>query len=163
VIANAYFLPGKRFRRALREATARGVRVVLLLQGRVEYFLVHYATRALYRQLLDAGIEIHEYGRSFLHAKVAVIDSCWATVGSSNIDPVSLMLAREANVVVENAGFAEELRASLRDAIESSAKPVTREFALNMGLTARLMSWIAYTVVRSLTGISSYGQARDFL
>ena len=163
VIANAYFLPGKRFRRALREATARGVRVVLLLQGRVEYFLVHYATRALYRQILDAGIEIHEYGRSFLHAKVAVIDSCWATVGSSNIDPVSLMLAREANVVVENAGFAEELRASLRDAIESSAKPVTREFALNMGLTARLMAWIAYTVVRSLTGISSYGQARDFL
>ncbi len=82
VIANAYFLPGKRFRHALCAATGRGVRVVLLLQGRVEYFLVHYATRALFQQLLDAGVEIHEYQRSFLHAKVAVIDR---TLGDGRI------------------------------------------------------------------------------
>lgn len=163
VIANAYFLPGKRFRRALRAATARGVRVVLLLQGRVEYILVHYATRALYHQLLDAGVEIHEYQRSFLHAKVAVIDANWATIGSSNIDPVSLLLAREANVVVENEDFARELRDSLYTAIASSAKPVAREYGLKMGVTTRLMTWIAYGAVRMLTSISSYGRARDFI
>ena len=163
VIANAYFLPGKRFRRALRAATARGVRVVLLLQGRVEYFLVHYATRALYHQWLDAGVEIHEYRRSFLHAKVAVIDVRWATVGSSNIDPVSLLLAREANVVTENEDFARELRNSLQIAIASSATPVAREYGLKMGLTTRLLAWIAYGVVRTLTSISSYGRAGDFL
>ena len=163
VIANAYFLPGKRFRRALRAATARGVRVILLLQGRVEYFLVHYATHALYRQLLEAGVEIHEYQHSFLHAKVAVVDGRWATVGSSNIDPVSLLLAREANVIVENEAFACELRESLRVAISSRAKQVTHEAALNMSVAARLATWIAYGALRMLTSISSYGRARDFL
>ena len=163
IIANAYFLPGKRFRRALRAAAARGVRVVLLLQGRVEYLLVHYATRALYHQLLDAGVEIHEYQRSFLHAKVAVIDGHWATVGSSNIDPVSLLLAREANVVVKNEDFARELRDSLQTAIASSSKPVAREYGMKMSPMIRLMTWIAYGMLRTLTGISSYGRARDFL
>ena len=163
VIANAYFLPGKRFRHALCAVTGRGVRVVLLLQGRVEYFLVHYATRALYHQLLDAGVEIHEYQRSFLHAKVAVIDGRWATVGSSNIDPVSLLLAREANVVVENEAFARVLRDSLQAEIASGGKPVAREYGMTMSLTTRLMSWIAYGMLRALTGISSYGRARDFL
>ena len=163
MIANAYFLPGKRFRHALCALAGRGVRVVLLLQGRVEYFLVHYATRALYRQLLGAGVEIHEYQRSFLHAKVAVIDGCWATVGSSNIDPVSLLLAREANVVVDNEAFARELRDSLRAEIAAGGKPVAREYGVTMSLTTRLLSWIAYGMVRALTGISSYGRARDFL
>src|SRR6185436_16212662 len=163
MIANAYFLPGNRFRRALREARARGVRVVLLLQGRVEYLLVHYATHALYRQLLDAGVEIHEYQSSFLHAKVAVVDGSWATVGSSNIDPVSLLLAREANVVVEGPEFARELRDSLQAAIASDASPVAREYGLNMSLMTRLVTWIAYGALRALTSISSYGRARDFL
>ncbi len=163
VIANAYFLPGKRFRRALLAATDRGVRVVLLLQGRVEYLLMHYATRALYHQLLDAGVEIYEYQRSFLHAKVAVIDGSWATVGSSNIDPLSLLLAREANVVVENQAFAKDLRASLLAAIASAAKPVSREYGLKMGLPMRLTTWMAYGLLRLLAGISSYGRARDIL
>jgi cardiolipin synthase len=102
LLANAYFLPGRRFRRALHDAVKRGVRVVILLQGRIEYRLLHYATQALYGRLLGAGIRIFEYRRSFLHAKVAVIDSHWATVGSSNIDPFSLLLAREANIVVKD-------------------------------------------------------------
>ena len=105
LIANSYFFPGLAFRRALVDAAARGVRVILLLQGRVEYRLLHYATRALYGALLEAGVEIQEYHKSFLHAKVAVIDQRWATVGSSNIDPFSLLLAREANVVVDDAAF----------------------------------------------------------
>src|SRR6266705_3358641 len=110
VIASAYFFPGRRFRRALVGAAARRVRVVLLLQGRVEYVLLHYASHALYGPLLEAGVEIYEYHRSFKHAKVAVMDGHWATVGSSNIDPFSLMLAREANVVVDDRRFAGRLR-----------------------------------------------------
>jgi len=74
VIACAYFFPGRRFRRALGGALARGVRVRLLLQGKIEYALVSYASRALYGSFLDEGIEIHEYQRSVLHAKVAVFD-----------------------------------------------------------------------------------------
>ncbi len=114
LIANSYFFPGIRFRRALIAAAARGVRVTLLLQARVEYALLHYASRALYGQLLAAGVEIQEYHRSFMHAKVAVVDDRWATVGSSNIDPYSLLMAREANVVVRDPYFSDQLRASSR-------------------------------------------------
>jgi cardiolipin synthase A/B len=117
IIANAYFLPGRKLRKGLIHAAQRGVRVRLLLQGRYEYFMQFHATRPVYGALLDAGVEIHEYAISFLHAKVAVIDSHWATVGSSNLDPLSLLLAREANVVVEDVPFAQELRAQLEDAM----------------------------------------------
>ena len=86
------------------------MRVRLLVQGRIEYAIQHYAQEALYGQLLDAGIEIHEYEASYLHAKVAVVDDSWTTVGSSNIDPYSLLLAREANVAVYDAAFAPHLR-----------------------------------------------------
>ena len=129
----------------------------------MEYFLVHYATRALYHQLLESGVEIFEYQRSFLHAKVAVIDGTWATVGSSNIDPVSLLLAREANVVVDNPEFARELRDSLQAAIASDAKPVPHDYGSNMKPAARLMTWVAYGALRTLTSISSYGRASNFL
>jgi cardiolipin synthase A/B len=162
VIANAYFFPGISFRRALAEAAARGVRVVLLLQGRVEYVLLHYASRALYRYFLDAGVEIHEYHRSFLHAKVAVIDERWATVGSSNIDPMSLLLAREANVMIDDAGFARDLRASLTEAMELGAQRVQPQNWQRQSLAARIMTWICYELVRFLTGWSSYGRAREF-
>jgi len=113
IIANAYFLPSQRLRLSLQNAAQRGVKVVLLLQGKVEYHMQHYATLALYDELLRAGMEIHEYHASFLHAKVAVVDGEWATVGSSNIEPFSLWLAREANLVVRDAEFAGALRASL--------------------------------------------------
>jgi len=163
VIANAYFLPGRRFRSALCDAARRGVRVTLLLQGRVEYVLVHYASRALYRELLDAGVEIHEYTQSFLHAKVALVDDSWATIGSSNIDPVSLLLAREANVVVRDRGFVQELRDSLRQAIEAGSEPVQRERWARMGVAMRMATGAAYAFLRVLAGISSYGRAQDFL
>jgi len=164
LIANAYFFPGRNFRRALIDAAARGVHVKLLLQGRVEYMLLHYAVRALYHPFLNAGIEIHEYQRSFLHAKVAVIDGRWATVGSSNIDPMSLLLAREANIAIEDAAFSEELRKSLVDAIESGAHKVSREKWQrdSHALPMRVMTWVCYGLVRFLTGWSSYGRARQF-
>lgn len=157
VIANAYFLPGLRFRHALTDAAARGVRVVLLLQGRVEYFLLHYATRALYGSLLAGGVEILEYRKSFLHAKVAVIDREWATVGSSNIDPFSLMLAREANVFITDRAFAGELRESLHKSMEEGAVPVGARWK-NRSLVDRLLTWSCYGLARFLMGIFGYAQ-----
>lgn len=156
IIANAYFLPGLRFRHALIDAARRGVRVVLLLQGRVEYLLLHYASRALYGVLLDAGVEIHEYQRSFLHAKVAVVDGHWATVGSSNIDPFSLLLAREANVVVESPAFAAELRASLERAMSQGAQRLLLDQWKNAPLPRRAAVWLSYGLVRMLMGVAGY-------
>jgi len=163
LIASSYFFPGLGFRRALAEAAARGVRVVLLLQGRVEYRLLHYASRALYGALLEAGIEIHEYHKSFLHAKVAVIDRRWATVGSSNIDPISLLLAREANLVVADEGFANALRASLQTAMEAGAAQVRPETWRQRPLPQRVADWACYGFARLLTAVSAYGQAREFV
>ena len=133
LIANAYFFPGVRFRRALIAAAARGVTVTLLLQARVEYRLLHYASRALYGQLLAAASMIAEYHRSFLHAKVAVIDDRWATVGSSNIDPYSLLMAREANVFVRDPHFADQLRIELLQMIDTG----TRTSSASAGRNAR--------------------------
>jgi cardiolipin synthase len=161
IIAMAYFLPGLRFRRALTDAAQRGVRVVLLLQGRVEYFFLHHASRALYGSLLDAGVEIQEYHRSFLHAKVAVIDGFWATVGSSNIDPFSLLMAREANVVVEDGGFAAQLRTALLDLIERGARPVVRERWSKQPLLARSLAWVSYGIFRLSTGMLGYAKEHE--
>jgi cardiolipin synthase len=162
LIANAYFLPGRTFRRALLDAAARGVRVTLLLQGRVEYILQHYATRALYGPFLDAGITINEYQQGFLHAKVAVIDRHWATVGSSNIDPFSLLLAREANVIIEDAAFAHELREDLLRAITGAALEVRRDRWRDEPWTARWLTWACYGAVRLMTGVFAYGRAQEF-
>ena len=158
IIANAYFLPGRRFRQALAQAAARGVRVVLLLQGRVEYVLLHYASRALYGMLLGAGIEIYTYHKSFLHAKVAVIDSRWATVGSSNIDPFSLMLAREANVVALDADFAGTLRGSLLQAIGEGSQQIMADRWKQLSYYQRFLAWASYGLVRLLMGMAGYAR-----
>ena len=160
LLANAYFLPGRRFRRALHDAVKRGVRVVILLQGRIEYRLLHYATQALYGRLLGYGIRIFEYRRSFLHAKVAVIDGHWATVGSSNIDPFSLLLAREANIVVKDPLFANSLRESLEQAMRNGARELPIDSWKRLPWHSRLLRWASYNLVRTLVGIVGYGGKR---
>ena len=161
IIANAYFLPGHRFRRVLLKAARRGVKVVLLLQGKVEYRLQHYATLALYDELLQAGVEIYEYTQSFLHAKVAVVDGKWATVGSSNIDPFSLWLAREANLVVQDSGFAGALRQSLMDEMQRGAHPVVKSAWHERSLWVRILLRGSYALVRLLAGMAGYAHKRD--
>ncbi len=157
LLASAYFLPGRRFRGALVRAARRGVRVRLLLQGRVEYRLQHYAQRALYGQLLAAGIEIYEYRRSYLHAKAAVVDEDWATVGSSNIDPLSLLLAREANVVVRAREFAEELRGLIESAMGDGARLLHASDFARRSWPERVRDWIAYGLVRAATVVLARG------
>lgn len=161
LIANAYFLPGARFRHALADAARRGVRVRLLLQGRVEYRLQHYATQALYGSLMAGGIRIYEYHRSFMHAKVAVIDDRWATVGSSNIDPFSLLLAKEANVIADDADFAAELRGHLEAAINNGARELLPSRWRQLPLLSRLLRWASYQAVRLLLGVAGYAAHHD--
>jgi cardiolipin synthase A/B len=153
LIANAYFVPGRRVRRALVSAARRGVRVCLLLQGRYEYFMQYYASRPVFGALLRAGAEIHEYAPSFLHAKVAVIDGHWATVGSSNLDPLSLLLAREANVVVDHPGFAAQLRARLVDAMTREGRRMDPAAYERRPPLQRAKERLALVVMRMLLAI----------
>jgi cardiolipin synthase len=146
VIANAYFLPGRTFRKALVAAARRGVRVDLL----------HFATLSLYDRLMVAGIRIFEYEKAYLHAKVAVVDGDWATVGSSNIDPLSLLLAREANVVVRGAEFAAQLLASLDAAMADAAREVHHKDHRHRSWLTRVASAAAYGLVRFMVGVTRY-------
>jgi cardiolipin synthase len=124
VIASAYFFPGWRLLSDLRRAARRGVQVDLVLQGKPDMAWVRTFASLLYRHLLRAGVQVYEYRERPLHAKVAVADDAWATVGSSNLDPTSLGLNLEANVFVRDAAFARQLRERLDHLIEQHSQRV---------------------------------------
>jgi cardiolipin synthase len=153
LIANAYFFPSRKLLKALCHAAGRGVQVRLLLQGRYEYFLQAHASIAFYAPLLRAGVQIYEYEASFLHAKVAVIDaggrSAWATVGSSNLDPLSLLLAREANVVSRQREFALQLQSRLQLALVQG-RAVSLADMGRRSWAQRLFDKLAYALARSM-------------
>lgn len=148
LMACGYFLPSRHFFGALRGAALRGVTVTIIMQGPSDHPIMKAATQSLYRHLLGAGIGVVEYSKSFLHAKVAVVDDHWATVGSSNIDPFSLLLSREANVVVTDTGFARQLRASLEQAISEGGTRVTLADLARTVWYQRLAQWLAYRFAR---------------
>jgi cardiolipin synthase len=156
LIANAYFIPGVQLQRALLRAAKRGVRITLLLQGKYEYFMQYHASRAVYAVMLKAGIQIIEYDESFLHAKVAVMDSAGgalATVGSSNLDPLSLLLAREANLFIRDDAFAGELRGHLLDAI-AKGRRVEADIYTRWPMLTRSLNWLAYAAMRAALFVS---------
>ena len=127
IIANAYFFPGYRFMKELRRAARRGIDVRLILQGQPDMPIVKIAGSMLYQQLLSAGVRIFEYCERPLHGKVALMDDEWATVGSSNLDPLSLSLNLEANVIIRDRRFNQHLYERLEHIMLYSCKQVQRE------------------------------------
>ncbi len=154
-LACPYFYPGQAFRRALVAAATRGVQVRLLLQGKVDYRIAAIAARALYDALLAAGVRIYEYTPAFLHAKVAVVDDDWSTLGSSNIDPLSLLLNLEANAIVRDAAFAQELAARFDRAcaVSFEVKAPPQRAGWRRWLSRGLVAWCA-TVFLRVAGIT---------
>ncbi len=155
LIANAYFFPRRRFRRALVEAISRGVSVTLLLQGKTDVRLMKWASQSLYLSLLKQGVRIFEYERMVLHAKTAVIDRSWLTVGSANLDLFSLFLNLEANIALHDTSLANQLHAQLSQAIaEDSREIVINDLSITsrwQHLLARISLWIL-RLVHSLAG-----------
>ena len=154
-IAVPYFYPGRGFRRALTAAARRGVRVRLLLQGKIDYRIAAMAAWAVYDEMRARGVRIYEYTPAFLHAKVALVDDNWATVGSSNIDPLSLLLNLEANVVVRDAPFtaalAQRFEAALAVSQEVLGPPAHRGW--RGWLMRAAVAWVA-TVYLRIAGIT---------
>ena len=140
-LVSPYFYPGRAFRRVLRQAARRGVQVRLLMQGKVDYRIAALAARALYDEMLADGVRIFEYTPAFLHAKVALVDHHWATVGSSNIDPLSLLLNLEANVIVRDADFTRSLAHEFDTAVAASQEIDARNQVHPTGLRATLRRW----------------------
>jgi cardiolipin synthase len=153
-IANAYFYPGARLRRALLAAAQRGVRITILVQGHYDHVVPYRAARHLYGPLLAAGVHIHEYHASYMHAKVAVIDAQWVTVGSSNLDPLSLLLAREANVVAREPELARVLKLRLAQALHEGAHQIQPDEHAHRGWVARALDAISAGLLRLAIFIS---------
>lgn len=140
VIANAYFFPGYRLLREIRNAARRGVDVRLILQGQPDMLVAKLAARMTYDYLLKAGVQIHEYCQRPLHGKVALVDEEWSTVGSSNLDPLSLSLNLEANVLIRDRAFNQQLFERLEDlsqnhckAMDASQSPRGRIWHMTVG------------------------------
>lgn len=129
VIANAYFFPGYRLLRALRNAVRRGLEVTLILQGQPDMPWVSMCSRLLYSYLIKEGVKIYEYCERPLHGKVAVVDSHWTTIGSSNLDPLSLAMNLEANLFLDDADFNQRLYQHLRELSQTHCKPISLERA----------------------------------
>ncbi|WP_334135260.1 cardiolipin synthase ClsB [Tepidimonas sp.] len=156
VIANAYFIPGRRLRHALARAAARGVRVRLLVQGKYERFLQYHAPRPVHAWLLRRGVEIRAYAPSSLHAKVAVVDEAWATVGSTNLDPISLLLAREANIVTTDRRFARHLRERLDHLLREAGEPLEAGALRQRRWHERARDWLAFAVMRAVLFLTGH-------
>ncbi len=155
LLANPYFMPGRKLRRALVFAARRGVDVKLII-GRKEFRALDYAVPFLYRALLKAGVQIAEYEKTLLHGKVAVVDSNWGTVGSSNLDALSLMLNNEANVVLVNDPSIDALRAAILAAFKDSRRiDEARYEARPAG--ERALNWLAYTTYRAVMKLLTVG------
>jgi cardiolipin synthase A/B len=125
-IANAYFVPDRGFRRALRNACSRGVDVRVMVPAKGDILPVRMAGQALYGRLLRAGVRIFLWQREVLHAKTAVIDGEWATVGSYNIDRRSWTMNLEVNVDVVGARFSAGLR-KVFEGDQASCTELSRE------------------------------------
>ncbi|MGC4061458.1 MAG: phospholipase D-like domain-containing protein [Aquabacterium sp.] len=150
-IVTPYFYPRRAIRLALRTAASRGVKVRLLLQGRIDFRIAGLAARVLYGELRQYGVQIYEYQPAFLHAKVLCVDDEWATVGSSNLDPLSLVLNLEANLIVRDRPFVRELSASLALDFAQGRQVEGMEHIISPRWTRfrrGLVRWLAKTYLR---------------
>lgn len=147
-IANAYFFPGYRLMREMRRAARRGVDVRLILQGEPDMAFVKTAARMLYHHLLRAGVRIYEYCERPLHGKVALVDDEWSTVGSSNLDPLSLALNLEANVVIRERAFNRDLAQRLENLMCRACQQVTEQELGEVSTFAALRSFVAFHLTR---------------
>ena len=156
VIANAYFFPGYRLIKEMRRAARRGVDVRLILQGEPDMPIVKTAASMLYHHLLRSGVHIYEYCERPLHGKVALADDEWATVGSSNLDPLSLALNLEANIIIRDRAFNQHLSERLDHLMCHSCSQITAEALGELSGFALLRSYLAYHFTRRYPGWASW-------
>lgn len=141
-LTQAYFLPPSRVLRALVNAARRGVKVQLIIAGSTDVQVLLHAARGLYPKLLKAGVDVYEWRGRVLHAKTAVVDGKWVTIGSSNLDALSLRQNLEVNAVIESPEFAQAAEQLFLDDLTSAAR-VTLETVKSFGLFERLAQWVA--------------------
>ena len=155
-LANPYFVPGRFLSQALIHAAQRGVRVHLLL-GHNEYTIFDWATPSLYGRFIKAGIEIHEYQKGLLHLKAMVVDDRWATLGSSNCDPLSFLVNHEANFVLVNHPIIKSIKSKICDRSRQHARQVSSSSYASRPLFVKMMNWFTYVALRLLVRLIAVG------
>lgn len=148
-IANSYFVPDRRIRRALRRAVERGVEVRVIVPGKTDVLAVRHAARKLYGRLLRAGVQLYEWQGSVLHSKTAVVDGRWCTVGTYNLDSRSLRFNLEVIVAVEDAAVAGAMETRFNEDL-SQAHLVSYEQWRRRPLHVRMLDNFFYLFRRLL-------------
>lgn len=142
-LTQAYFLPPHKVLRTLYKAVRRGVRVAVIVAATTDVRLVLWGARGLYPKLLKNGVEVYEWQGRVLHAKTAVIDGVWSTIGSSNLDALSLRRNLELNAVVVDQAFGKAMEDLFVDDLEHCQR-ITLPMVKGWGFLRRLLSWFAY-------------------
>ncbi|WP_395610337.1 cardiolipin synthase ClsB [Pseudomonas sp. B22129] len=156
VIANAYFFPGYRLLREIRNAARRGVQVQLIMQGQPDVLLAKLAARMLYDYLLKDGVVIHEYCQRPLHGKVALVDDEWSTVGSSNLDPLSLSLNLEANVLIRDRAFNQQLYERLEQLANDHCRTMPENRTPRLWLWRLTVGFLVFHVMRHFPALTGW-------
>ncbi|WP_223497107.1 cardiolipin synthase ClsB [Pseudomonas sp. A-RE-26] len=156
VIANAYFFPGYRLLREIRNAARRGVQVQLIMQGQPDVLLAKLAARMLYDYLLKDGVVIHEYCQRPLHGKVALVDDAWSTVGSSNLDPLSLALNLEANVLIGDRAFNQQLYERLQALAKNHCRTIPQKRKPRLWLWRLTVGFLVFHVMRHFPALTGW-------
>lgn len=157
IMANPYFFPGYRLLKGLRDAARRGVNVCVLIQGKPGSPLAKAGARLLYDYLVESEVNVYEYWERQLHAKIAAFDDDWATIGSSNLDPLSLCLNLEANVFVRSSEFNQEVQTRIQALIDHSyVREINNSWLLRRTLIKGFTSFLVYHFLRHFPGLSGW-------
>ena len=149
LIANSYFVPDARVKRALKYAAGRGVEVRVIVPGTSDVPAVKYATEWLYTELMTAGIHVHEWSHGILHSKTLLVDD-WATTGSYNLDYRSFRYNLEANLASTDPAFVASVEASMRADLAASTREVDLAQWRRRPLFDKVRSWLFYLARKML-------------
>ncbi|PZR28981.1 MAG: phospholipase [Citrobacter freundii] len=153
----SYFLPGAKFRLQLKKAAARGVKIRVVLASTSDVPVSKYAERYLYRWMLRYGFEIYEYQPTVLHAKMALADDAFLTIGSYNINNISRYASIELNLDVKNKSFVSEVRQEIDEIIRQKCKPITTgTYKIRLFSLRQFGQWCAFQLVRFMMTVSTF-------
>ena len=148
-LTNSYFIPDEQVITALTDAARRGVDVKIILPGITDSKLAFYAQRHYYSELLKSGVKLYEHGTSLLHSKTATIDNVWSTVGSTNMDLLSLLTNDEVNAIILSREFAAEVERMFARDLANSIQIHADEWD-NRPFVPRMREWFVSLFARWL-------------
>jgi cardiolipin synthase len=148
-IVCSYFLPGKQMRSLISKASRRGVKIRIVAAGRSDVMLSKYAERWLYDWLLRRNIELYEYEKNVLHAKLAICDSSWMTIGSYNVNNISAYATLELNLDIKNGNFAKQVEKEIESIIVNDCIRITEEHhKKTRNFVVQFARWLSYHFIR---------------